>query len=57
MEFDRWLAKVEHELVRLGVDALEAKAEVDEHRDWFEDQFESGAYPEITGFEWFTHHR
>lgn len=57
MEFDRWLAKVEHELIRLGVDALEAKAEVDDNRDWFEDQFDSGAYPEITGFEWFTHHR
>jgi hypothetical protein len=57
MTYDKWLAAVERELVRLGVEAFEVKSEIDDDRDWFDAQHEAGAAAEITALEWFEHQR
>jgi hypothetical protein len=50
-----FLRKVEHELVRLGMTPVDAKAAVDDEYDWFADHAEAGAFPELTAQDWFNH--
>ncbi len=54
MNYGKWIAAVERELVRLGVSAFEVKHEVDDNEAWFKREFEAGAGAEITASEWFT---
>lgn len=51
-----YVATGQRELVELGLSSLDAVNALDDNSEWFEEQFESGAFSGITANEWFTHY-
>lgn len=56
-DYGRWVAAVERELVSLGMSPLEVKHVVPDNEEWFQREFEGGAFAEITAGEWFSNVR
>jgi hypothetical protein len=54
--YPKWRLSVERELIRLGMFVFDARSTLDENEEWFEDQFDAGAFAEITAQEWINHH-
>jgi hypothetical protein len=54
--YDKWIADVEHYLVRSGMYPTDAKAAVYENEDWFRAQYDDGAFASITAQDWIDQH-
>jgi hypothetical protein len=52
--FDAWAAQVARELVKLGVDALEAAHIPYDEEEWFRREFDGGESASMTALEWFN---
>lgn len=56
MSFESWKKQVVRDLIDQGADMIEAPHIVEENEEWFREQFDNGAYEDITATEWMTHH-